>query len=196
MQREPFLWHDDDHPMRYEDGHKAAVRARIVEAASHALRRDGLAGISIPAVMKKVGLTHGGFYVHFRSRDELVAEAILAAAEETAARVLSDDLGGLDAVLRGYLSQDHVNRPSHGCVVAALGSEGGRCRASVRRAFATATRGLLEHIQRNLHPGTPDGHLDDDTLATAARMVGAVILARLADDPRLRRQILTAAKQA
>jgi TetR/AcrR family transcriptional repressor of nem operon len=182
--------------MRYEDGHKEAVRARIVEAASHALRRDGLAGISIPALMKTVGLTHGGFYVHFRSRDELVAAAVLSAAEETASRALSDDLGGIDAVLRAYLSKEHVDRPSDGCVLAALGGEGRRQRAPVRRAFAKAARGLLEHLQRKLHPGPPDGHLADDTLAIAARMVGAVVLARLVDDPRIGGQILTAARDA
>jgi len=96
--------------MRYPQGHKEEVRAGIVEAASRALRRDGLAGVSVPALMKEAGLTHGGFYGHFKNRDELVAEAVLAAAEATATRVLSGGEGGLPAVLDEPGEDD---RPHH-----------------------------------------------------------------------------------
>ncbi len=69
--------------MRYPDGHKEEVRASIVASAARTLRKKGLAGLSIPALMKEAGLTHGGFYLHFHNRDELVAEAVMAAAEGT-----------------------------------------------------------------------------------------------------------------
>ena len=77
--------------MRYPDGHKEQVRAQIVRTAARALRELGLEGISIPALMKKAGLTHGGFYVHFKDRDDLVAAAVEHAAAETGARVLGPD---------------------------------------------------------------------------------------------------------
>jgi len=181
--------------MRYPAGHKEAVREDVVEAASRALRRDGLEGVSIPALMRKVGRTHGGFYAHFKNRDELVAEAVQAAARETASRVLTGDRGGLQAVLEAYLSPEHVQRPADGCVLAALGSEARRQRAPVRRAFSEAARGFLDHLQGSLHPAGDPRRLNDDTLALAARMVGAVVLARLVDDQPLAEQILKAAKR-
>lgn len=181
--------------MRYPEGHKEAVRASIVEAASGAIRRDGLAGVSIPALMKEAGLTHGGFYGHFRNRAELVADAVLAAAEDTANRILGEEAGGLDAVLGAYLSREHVEHPRSGCVLAALGSEAGRQRAPVRRAFAEAARGFLHLLQRKVRPAGDYSRLDDDTLSLAARMVGAVVLARLVDDERLRDRILAAGRR-
>jgi TetR/AcrR family transcriptional repressor of nem operon len=182
--------------MRYPDGHKQAVREKIVEAASRALRREGLAGVSIPALMKRAGLTHGGFYVHFRDRDELVAEAVTAAAEQTGERVLSDAIGGLDATLRAYLSPEHVHRPAEGCVLAALGTDATRQRAPVRRAFARAAQGFLRLIEKKLHPRSAAGNLSDDTLVVAAQMIGAVILARLVHDEALAERILASARHA
>ena len=86
--------------MRYPDGHKEAVKERIVRAASRALRRHGLEGVSIPALMKQAGLTHGAFYTHFKNRDELVAEAVLSAAAETAAGAFSEEFR-LEETLNG-----------------------------------------------------------------------------------------------
>jgi TetR/AcrR family transcriptional repressor of nem operon len=181
--------------MRYAAGHKDAVRQKVVKAASRALRRDGLEGVSIPALMKQAGLTHGGFYVHFKNRDELVAEAVLAAAQETVSRVLASGRGGLQAILETYLSPEHVRGPADGCVLAALGSEARQQHAPVRRAFSEAARGFLGYLQGSLHPAGDRRRLDDDTLALGARMVGAVVLARLVDDQPLAEQILKAAKR-
>jgi TetR/AcrR family transcriptional regulator, transcriptional repressor for nem operon len=178
--------------MRYPDGHKDNVRASIVASAAQALRRDGLAGVSIPALMKKAGLTHGGFYVHFKNRDELVAEAVLAAAEQTAQNVLSKEGGGLDA----YLSELHVKHPEHGCVLAALGSEGRTQPPPVRRAFAKAARGFVELVGQTLDKKGSKPRSADEGLALAARMIGAVVLARLVDDDKLAKRILAAAKGA
>src|SRR5258707_15854194 len=106
--------------MRYPDGHNETMRTRIVEAASRALRRDGIDAVSIPKLMKLVGLTHGGFYVHFRDRDQLVAEAVAHSAMDSA---FSNDAPAAEAFGR-YLSQAHVRHPEFGCVIAALGVEG------------------------------------------------------------------------
>lgn len=184
--------------MRYPDGHKEAMRASIVTSASRALRRGGLSGVSIPALMKEAGLTHGGFYGYFDNRDELVAAAILAAAEGTGASVLSDDAGDLAATLRAYLSKGHVDNPEGGCVLAALGAEGRSQPAPVRRAFATAARGFVRLLDRKLHRRRSASHANvpsDDTLALASKMIGAVVLARLVDDDELAGRILSAARR-
>jgi TetR/AcrR family transcriptional regulator, transcriptional repressor for nem operon len=181
--------------MRYPEGHKEAVRATIVENAARALRRDGIAGVSIPALMKKVGLTHGGFYVHFKNREELVAAAVLSAALDTGARVLSREAGDLAATLGAYLSREHVEHPEGGCVLAALGTEGRRQPAPVRRAFAEAARGFLRLLEQKLHKKSPPGHLSDEALVLAAQMIGALMLARLVDDDALADRILNAAKR-
>ena len=180
--------------MRYPEGHKESVRASIVASAATALRRHGLDGVSIPALMKKAGLTHGGFDAHFQSRDELVAEAVMAAAEGTGARVLSKDIGDLDATLRVYLSKDHVDHPELGCVLAALGSEGQRQHGVVRRAFARAAQGFVRLVQEKM-PETKDRRQgpSDAALRLSAQMIGAVVLARLVDDDALAGRILRAA---
>jgi TetR/AcrR family transcriptional regulator, transcriptional repressor for nem operon len=179
--------------MRYPEGHKQAVRKRIVNAASGALRRDGLSGASIPALMKSAGLTHGGFYAHFRNRDELVAEAVLAAAADTARGAFGDVLP-LEETLRRYVSRAHAEHPERGCVVAAIGTDGSRQAPRVRRAFAEVARGLLSLVERKLHPARSARTPSEGALRLTATIVGAVVLARLVDDPRLGDRILRAAR--
>jgi len=181
--------------MRYPEGHKESVRARIVEEASHALRRDGLDAVSIPKLMKMAGLTHGAFYAHFRSRDQLVAEAVAFAATESGTRVFAPE-NSLDDVLRSYLSTEHVDHPAFGCVLAALGPEGRRWSAPVRRIFAEAAKRLFRHLEAKLHPRRKRETVSDEALAVASTMVGAVVLARLVDDPALAERIVAAARSA
>ena len=176
--------------MRYPGGHKERVRAQIVEAASRALRREGIDAVSIPKLMKSAGLTHGGFYVHFRDRDDLVAQAIAHAAADS---VLARD----DATLDGYLSEEHVRHPEHGCVIAALGADGPRQPEPVRRIFAEVARGFLRLVERKLHPKktVKGGAISDDALATASRIIGAIVLARLVRDDALAARIVAVAKE-
>lgn len=181
--------------MRYAEGHKAEVREQILRAAAAALREGGLTGVSIPALMKRAGLTHGGFYGYFPDRDALVAEAVAVAGAETAKGVFADDVP-LGEMLRRYLSGEHVAHPERGCVVAALGSEGGRQSAPVRRAFAHVARGLIGLVAKKVDAGQPKRAPSDDALRTAATMVGAVVLARLVDDQHLAGRILRAARDA
>jgi TetR/AcrR family transcriptional regulator, transcriptional repressor for nem operon len=180
--------------MRYPEGHKQAVRASIVKSAAKALRRQGLSGVSIPSLMKKAGLTHGGFYSHFKNRDELVASAVAYAADETGESVLSDEAGDLRATLGAYLSREHVDHPERGCVIAALGSEGRRQPAPVRRAFSHAARGFLRLVEKKLRENSLQGEVSGDALRLASQMVGAVVLARLVDDPSVAERILKAAQ--
>ena len=136
--------------------HKRAVRERIVRTAAEELRRNGLAGIGIPALMKRAGLTHGAFYAHFPSRDALVAEAIRTAAAASAEGPLADDLP-LEECLQHYLSGGHLAHPAGGPP-----------------------------------PRRPAPEPGEDALRRASTMVGAVVLARLVDDPALAQRLLAA----
>jgi AcrR family transcriptional regulator len=183
--------------MRYPDGHKENVRARIVQAAARTLRGEGLDAVSIPRLMKAAGLTHGGFYAHFRDRDELVAEAVLCAANQTAEGTFAGDDRSAERTLAAYLSPEHVAHPELGCVLAALGTEGRRQKGPVRRAFAVVARGFLHLVDKKLRPrGKPGkpGPIGDDALVAASLMVGAVVLARLVQDEALAARILAAAR--
>ena len=114
--------------MRYASGHKEETRRQILEAAATELRRRGIAATSITELMSSVGLTHGGFYAHFQSKEALVAEALGLGVQQTAKmletvaeRVPSE--GRLEAIFDAYLSLSHRNHPESGCVLAALGGE-------------------------------------------------------------------------
>lgn len=179
--------------MRYPEGHKEAVRERIVAAAAKALREHGLSGVSIPALMKSAGLTHGGFYAHFKNRDELVAAAVEAAGLQTARSVFGDDVPLADT-LRVYLSQTHVEHPERGCVVAALGAGAARQGRPVRRAFANVATGLLRLVDAKLRPKITNHEPSDEALRLASTMVGAVVLARLVNDAALAERLLGAAR--
>jgi TetR/AcrR family transcriptional repressor of nem operon len=176
--------------MRYPDGYKESVSARIVEAAARALRQDGIDAVSIPRLMKLAGLTHGGFYGHFRDRDDLITKAVTHAASDSP---LAGDRPAAE-MFDAYLSKKHALHPEHGCVVAALGAEGARQKGPVRRAFAEIGRGFLRHVERRLHPDVAKDSLSDEALATASRIVGAIVLARLVHDDALAERILAAAK--
>jgi len=180
--------------MRYPGGHKQEVRERIVAAASAALRARGLAGVSIPELMKEAGLTHGGFYTHFDDRDELVADAITHAGEETAQAVFAGTT--LEEMLCRYLAPEHLAHPDRGCVVSALGTEGGKHSARVSSAFAHVARGLLRLVDAKISGESTKRSkpLSDEALRVAATMVGAIVLGRLVDDARLAERILRVAR--
>lgn len=179
----------------------------IVNAAAVAIRKDGLDGVSIPALMKKVGLTHGGFYVHFSGRDELVADAVVAAGEGTARRVL-DGAPDLADMLNSYLSMGHVQHPEQGCVLAALGTEGVKSNAKIRRSFAQTAVGFVRILNQRLQVGKPTpspksatslgsiSMVSDEAISLATRMIGAVVLARLVQDESLAERILRLARSA
>src|SRR5271154_4013919 len=107
---------------------KAVTHERIVEAAARAIRRSGYDGTSVADIMKEAGLTHGGFYAHFPSREAMLAEAADRAGAETVAvstrvAAAARPQQALQALVRAYLSDEHVNNVETGCPIAALGSE-------------------------------------------------------------------------
>lgn len=176
---------------------KEATHERIVETAARVIRRSGYDGASVADLMKEAGLTHGGFYAHFPSREAMLAEAADRAGAEAvaaSARIAADapPEQTLQWLLRAYLSKEHCENPEFGCPVAALGSEMPRQAPEVRRAATRRIKEMIDVIARQSPDwGQPGAH--EHALATAATMVGAMIMARAVDDPKLSNALLKAA---
>jgi TetR/AcrR family transcriptional repressor of nem operon len=161
---------------------KQKTHERIVEAAAEAYRRFGLYGIGAADIMKRAGLTHGGFYAHFPSKDALVSEAVALAGStvrsefaKTAATAAPPDR--LLAIAEAYLSSRHREHPESGCPVAALASELVRESAGVRQSFAGGIAALLDGLARTVD--SEDAALRRRLANGAfAAMVGGVILSR------------------
>jgi TetR/AcrR family transcriptional regulator, transcriptional repressor for nem operon len=168
---------------------KEATHDRIVDAASRAIRRSGYHGTGVADIMKAAGLTHGGFYAHFPSREAMLAEAADRAGSESVeamARIAATAPAehALQAMIRAYLSKEHVEAVETGCATAALGSEMPRQAPEVRRAATRRIKEMIDLVSRQLPEwGKPGAH--EHALATVATMVGALVLARAVDDPRL-----------
>ena len=168
---------------------KNVTHERIVDAAARAIRRSGYDGTGVADIMKDAGLTHGGFYAHFDSREAMLAEAADRAGADTVATMtrVADAAPpdqALQAIIRAYLSKAHVEGVETGCAVAALGSEMPRQAPGVRRAATRRIREMIDLVARQSPEwGLPGAH--QHALVTVATMVGALVLARAVDDPRL-----------
>lgn len=175
---------------------KEATHDRIVSAAARITRRGGYDGMGVADIMKEVGLTHGGFYAHFASREAMLAEAADRAGAESVATLtrIADSAPpreAFQAMLRAYLSKEHVAGVETGCPVAALGSEMPRQARKVRRAATRRIRELIAVVARHL-PGRDHPAADERALVSVATMVGALVLARAVDDPGLSEAVRTA----
>ena len=180
-------------PSRKEQTHD-----RIVKTASRAIRRKGYGGIGVADIMKEAGLTHGGFYAHFASKTELLAEVADSTGAESLARLgrIADrapEGESLAAIVDAYLSDKHVESPETGCPVAALGSELARQDDPVRRVATRRMKEVIDLIGRQL-PGWVDGADRGQALATYCTLVGALTIARAVDDPALSRAVRDAAR--
>jgi TetR/AcrR family transcriptional repressor of nem operon len=168
---------------------KEATHDRIVETAARAIRRSGYNGTGVAEIMKEAGLTHGGFYAHFDSREGMLAEAAdRAGADGMAllARVAAaaPPEKALEAMLRAYLSKEHVGGAETGCAIAALGSEMPRQGPKVRRAATRRIKEMIDLVARHAPDwGQPGAH--ERALVTVATALGALVLTRAVDDPRL-----------
>lgn len=168
---------------------KEATHERIVEVASRAIRRSGYAGTGVADIMKEAGLTHGGFYAHFASRDALLAEAADRAGAD-AVRLSADIAAAappgqsLQALMQAYLSKQHVAAVEFGCPVSALGSEMHRQAPEVRHAATRHIKEMIDLVARQLPGwGTPEAH--QEAMAMVSTMIGAMVMARAVDDPKL-----------
>ena len=179
--------------MRVTREKAAAHREKILEVAGTLFRQHGFDEAGVADIMKGAGLTHGGFYGHFNSKDDLTAEVTSRVLGEgwIQGRAGAGTLS-LEDLVRRYLSRSHRDDAGHGCLIAALGSEVVRQPRSVRRAFTEGLRLRVETLRRLL-PGRSEANRREKALATMAGLVGALMLARAVDDPKLSEEILAAA---
>ena len=180
--------------MRAKSEQKAETRQRILEAAGSLFRQHGIDAVGVDAIMHAAGLTHGGFYAHFASKEALVAEVSTASLARSAARwqrISKDEPCevALARIVGSYLDPAHVAAVRQGCVLATLGPEMAR-RPEARPAISASVRAMLDALDRCL-----PGRDRQRALTALATMVGAVVLARLADEPALSDAFLAAAKE-
>jgi TetR/AcrR family transcriptional regulator, transcriptional repressor for nem operon len=184
---------ESEEQMRVSREKAAENRERIVEAASRLFREKGFDGAGVDAIMHAAGLTHGGFYGHFGSKDDLAAEAVTRAFGRSAEK--QSRYATLSDLVSGYLSERHCADRANGCAIAALGADMARQSEGVRRGLTAYVRAQLDHFTRLLRNGTRASRRRR-AIATLAGMVGALTLARAVDDPALSKEILDAARDA
>jgi len=183
--------------MRRSKQDAAETRRRIIIAAAAEFRRNGITDTSNSDLMAAAGLTHGGFYRHFESKDQLVAEACDAAARSMVDKFAAAAVGKsarrrLGAATARYLSTDHRDDPAHGCPLAALGSEIARFDEGVRSAATDGFRRLVAIIAAQ-YEGTRPDLAKQRALAAASMMIGALTMSRIVTDPELSSEILSQA---
>ena len=183
--------------MRVSREKAAEHRERIIEAAGALFRENGFGGISVADIMKAADLTHGGFYGHFDSKDDLVAEAcrrVMALAianwERTAERVPDSPFA---ALLTRYLSSRHRDDPGRGCVFAALGADAARSGPLVHDAFADGLEPLIALLAESA-PGASESERRRKGVAAMAGLVGALLLSRAIGKRKLSDEILDATR--
>lgn len=174
------------HIMRYSKSHKSETRALVLKEAAREIRAKGADGVAVAGIMARAGLTHGGFYAHFGSRDELIAEAIATMFSNSAGRFETlvagrEPADALAAYINFYLSSEHRDRRDRGCPLAALASEADRLAPPSRARFGAGVQSLTTKIAGLL---ARNGFEEPSAAPTLlAALVGALTLARSMDDP-------------
>ncbi len=184
--------------MRYPAEHKQETRERIVQTASRRFRRAG-AGVGIGQLMKTLKMTHGGFYRHFKSKDDLLVQALEKGFEEMRAKVramIAKAPPGheLEVIIETYLSDQHCADPAGGCPVAALASEIGRQPRAVRVAFDRAVQNVASTMARFMSGATEEERRRRAGVLFSG-MSGTLAVARAVSDEQLRRTILSTARK-
>jgi TetR/AcrR family transcriptional repressor of nem operon len=186
--------------MRYSREHKLETHARIVKKASVRLREKGAHGIGVADLMKEAGLTHGGFYAHFDSRDALVIEAFAYAMDRSTERwrKLAETIPPekrLAAIVDSYLTTVHRDDPGHGCAVPTLGAEIARESPKTRKAFAAKLEQMIEMLADQI-PEVPRKTARKQAMAAVATMMGTLVLSRIAGSGEFSDEILGAGRDA
>ena len=186
--------------MRYSKEHKLETHARIVKKASVRLREKGAHGIGVADLMKEAGLTHGGFYAHFDSREALVIEAFGYAMERSTERwrKLAEQTPPdkrLAAIVESYLTPVHRDDPGHGCAVPTLGAEIARESPKTRKAFAAKLEQMIDMMADQI-PDVPRKAARKQVMAVIATMMGTLVLSRIAGTGEFSDEILSAGRDA
>jgi TetR/AcrR family transcriptional regulator, transcriptional repressor for nem operon len=179
--------------MRVSREKAAENRERIVETASRMFREDGFEGVGVDAIMGAAGLTHGGFYGQFGSKDDLAAEAVTRALARNMER--QRRFANLDDLVSDYLSERHRDDRANGCAVVALGADIARQGGGVRRGLTAYVRTQLDRYARLFRDHTAASRRKR-AIVTLSGLIGALTLARAVDDPTLSNEILAAARGA
>ena len=184
--------------MRFDKGHKAQTRQRIVETAAKRFRKEGVEAVGIAGLMADAGLTHGGFYAHFGSKEELVRAALEEASEQSRAlrgRMLEKG-ESLEALVRSYLRPVHRDTPELGCATAALIAEIARHEPETRAAFTVRLVELLGQFEAALPAALTPEQKTRRAIGIFACMMGALQMARAVTDPALSDKILQSGIEA
>jgi len=184
--------------MRYAKGHKDDSHERILKAAARKFRRQGIAATGMTGVMADAGLTNGGFYAHFRSRNDLVREGLERALDEQPHRLVESDTapGELRELIRYYLSAEHRDHPDTGCASAALLPEIGRQPRSTRKVYTDRMREFFDQLARRLPQDSSSYPSHDVAIGIFAVLVGALQLSRAIGDRSMSDAILAAGVRA
>lgn len=184
--------------MRYQAEHKGEIHQKIVKEASQRVRAKGLTGVAVSAVMHGTGLTHGGFYKHFGSKDELIRESLGAAFRQMAdclARTAEQSEHGTEwkAIVNAYLSPQHCDHAARGCPLAALAPELARANKTMK---AEILEQLIEYKNRMLPfmPGRRAADKERAFFAIFSTMIGAIEIARILPEPAMREKVLASAR--
>jgi TetR/AcrR family transcriptional regulator, transcriptional repressor for nem operon len=186
--------------MRYSKEHKQETHERIVRKASVRLREKGAHGVGVADLMKEAGLTHGGFYAHFASREALVIEAFNYAMDRSTARwrQLAEETPPekrFAAIVESYLTTIHRDDPGHGCAVPTLGPDIAREGAKARKAFAARLDEMIEMMADQV-PELPRTAARQQAIAALSTMVGALVLSRVAGSGDFSGEILETGRAA
>lgn len=185
--------------MRVSREQMAENRERILDTAATLFRERGFDGVGVADVMKAVGLTHGGFYGHFASKEDLAAQALgrafVHSGQWAAEAKATGPEAPLEAIVERYLSPSHRDDPGHGCPVAALGCEIARQGSASRLAATEGVRAAIKGLSA-ITPGATADERRESAIAGYATLVGALVLARMVEDGALSDEILAAAKAA
>ncbi|MFD5057748.1 TetR/AcrR family transcriptional regulator [Streptomyces sp. NPDC058394] len=183
--------------MGHSQAEKAATRARVLRLASRKVRTEGVTRPGVADLMNEAGLTHGGFYKHFASRDDLIAQASTVALAEGTAKMeratRKNDQNARAGLIDAYLAKQHRDPPATGCALVTLGASAGRGDQHFKDAYEKQVRTYLELI----------AGLNDDTentraeaMLTLSALVGAVLISRAVNDKNLSDELLqTVAEQ-
>lgn len=172
--------------MGHSQADKAKTHERVLRIASRKVRENGLDQPGVAEIMEAAGLTHGGFYKHFGSREDLVAQAASRALSDGAARMEALAGPALTELIGAYLSKRHRDNPGTGCALVSLGSHVGYGDRALKRAYEKQVREYLTLFDKNAEG--PDG--ESTSILTLSALVGAVLLARAVSDKRLSDEIL------
>lgn len=186
--------------MRYSKEHKQETHARIVKKASVRLREKGAHGIGVADLMKEAGLTHGGFYAHFDSREALVIEAFAYAMDRSTERwrKIAEQTAPdkrLATIVESYLTSVHRDDPGHGCAVPTLGAEIARESPKTRKAFAAKLEQMIDMMADQVLD-VPRKAARKQAIAALATMMGTLVLSRIAGNGEVSDEILGAGREA